>query len=508
MKKKFVCVFIALGLLISVASTTADAESPPTGLWYGIMSVTEGAYAGYSNVFSIDFEYLSSGLVSVFITELSLFDQYIPAIIDGNTITIGDPLYGAVLTGELDGNSIDGSFGTYLGNGTWIAEKYIPFEAVPGDAPGLSCDDLPPLYCIGGSDYCSELVQFDPSIGEGYIDYPMNGEAWDDQFRSYIRRDLMMLIDYATAKVACKADDWEYGNYAPLGLIDMSEEDGSIPGTSIGYPGHPPGTHEDGKDIDTAYYQLYTDDNMGRVVGLHYDFHLVEPPYNFDKWRTALFISYLAEHPVLRVVGVDGQIGLILEGTDDQYGTFDDLVDKGWIDPAHRDFIPLAYEVEDTGLGWFRFHHHHMHVSMNPIYNIVSSMELSPDTLSERSNGKYVTAYLEFNEDIDVYQINMNGVALILNGHTMLWAQPEDIKFTDYNENGIDDLTIKFDRQSVLESIGNGDVEISIAGLVGSQIFQESDMVRVIGHPNKVIQRNSKPEIPFARPGGRAFWPE
>ena len=146
-----------------------------------------------------------------------------------------------------------------------------------------------------------------------------------------------------------------------------------------------------------------------------------------------------------------------------------------------------------------------MHVSMNPVYNIVSSMELNPDTLNEESRGKYVTAYLEFNEDIDVYQIYMNGVGLILNGHMILWAQPKDITFTDFNENGIDDLTIKFDRQSVLESIRTGDVELSVIGLVDNQIFQESDMVRVIGHPNKAIKKQSKPEIPFVRPGGRQF---
>jgi len=109
-------------------------------------------------------------------------------------------------------------------------------------------------------------VQFDPPVTEGYVDFPMNGEIWDNQFRSYVRRDLMMLIRYASAKVACTSADWNYGSHAPLGLVDMSEADGSIPGTSIGYPGHPPGTHEDGKDIDAAYYQLYAADNKGRSV--------------------------------------------------------------------------------------------------------------------------------------------------------------------------------------------------------------------------------------------------
>ena len=178
------------------------------------------------------------------------------------------------------------------------------------------------------------------------------------------------------------------------------------------------------------------------------------------------------------------------------------------IDPVHRGYIPLAYELEDGGMGWFRFHHHHMHVSMNPVHNIVSSLEITPDTLNKKSNGKYVTVRIEFNEGIDVYQIYTSGVGLILNGHMILWAQPGDIMFTEFNENGIDDLTIKFDRQSVFQSIGTGDVEISVIGLVDSQIFQESYMVRVIGHPGKAVKKQSKPKIPFVRPGGRMFWPD
>ena len=128
-----------------------------------------------------------------------------------------------------------------------------------------------------------------------------------------------MLIKYATAKVACKSSDWDYGNFAPLGLLDMSEEDGATPGNSTGTLWHPPGTHVNGKDIDTAYYQLNTADNLARSVGDHHvgclDVnHLVSCPYDLDVWRTALYISYLSEHPLVRVIGVDGQIGLVLEG--------------------------------------------------------------------------------------------------------------------------------------------------------------------------------------------------
>lgn len=321
----------------------------------------------------------------------------------------------------------------------------------------------------------------------------------------------MMLIKYATAKVACKSNEWDYGNKGPLGLIDMSDEYGFTPMDDYGNYRHPPGTHEGGKDIDAAYFQLFASNNLGRPVGLNYDNHLVEPPYDLDKWRTALFISYLAEHPRLRVVGVDGQIGLMFDGSqgpEESGGTFDELVEMGWIDPNHRPWIPLAYEVEDTGRGWYRFHHHHMHISMNPIADIIASLEINPETLNRNSSGHDVTANIEFDNGIDIYQLYWNTVALIVNGHTMVPVRPKDIKVSDYNLNGISDLTIKFDRQEVLDSIGEGNVEVSITGLVDNKFFQDSDMIRVIGPPTHSGQAQGKSVVPFVRPGGRSYWPE
>ena len=95
-------------------------------------------------------------------------------------------------------------------------------------------------------------------------------------------KSMKELVKYAAGKVDCKAANWDYGNFAPLGLGDMSEADGSIPGTSTGNPGHPPGSHEHGFDIDIAYYQLYAPDNLLRAVGIHFygpvmdAFHLLE----------------------------------------------------------------------------------------------------------------------------------------------------------------------------------------------------------------------------------------
>lgn len=201
----------------------------------------------------------------------------------------------------------------------WTLWRETSIQPYPGEAPGPSCDELPDLYTPGTAADCGELVQFDLVEGAGYVDHPANGETWGNQYRSWCRRDLRQLVAYATATVACKTADWDYWPLEPLGLGDVSEADGSIPGTSIGAPGHPPGTHTNGLDLDAGYYQLFANNNWMRAIGRHHDesyvdeYHMVAPPYALDVWRTALFLAYLAEHPRLRVVGVDGQAGLLLE---------------------------------------------------------------------------------------------------------------------------------------------------------------------------------------------------
>ncbi len=245
-----------------------------------------------------------------------------------------------------------------------VAGTCVP-DAGPGPGEytgGLEECDLPPLTCEGTKQYCGELIQFDPVEGYGYIDYPENGETWENQYRSWLRRDAVMAIQYAAAKVQCLAEDWEFGNGKPIGTIDMSEEDGKIPGTSVGSPGHPSGTHTNGYDIDMSYYQHGTADNSARPICDHYvngaeAYHCTAPPHLLDPWRQALFIGALFEHPFIRVIGCDGQAGPIIDAT------IDNLCDNGWIPQAACKNNVLTYETTDMGYGWYYFHHHHIHVS-------------------------------------------------------------------------------------------------------------------------------------------------
>jgi hypothetical protein len=248
----------------------------------------------------------------------------------------------------------------------------------PGPGPGPDCTGkLPTRDCTGTLAYCGELLPFEPDLGPGYEDYAINGETQSNQYRSYLRRDAQMLVKYAAAYVDCKAKAWSTGNGGLLGLGDMSESNGAIPGTSVGQPGHPAGTHVNGHDIDIGYWQAGTADNKLRPVCEHKSggadqYHCVSAPDKLDLWRTTLYLGAMMTSEIVRVIGVDGQVGPLVESA------MPALCSTGWLPAKSCTAVKsrLAFETTNTGKGWYQFHHHHMHLS------VTGKLPTNPNTLS------------------------------------------------------------------------------------------------------------------------------
>ena len=243
------------------------------------------------------------------------------------------------------------------------------------------------------------LVAFEPRLGAGYDDYPINGETVDDQYRSFLRNSGVLMISYAAARVASEAADWSSGNGAPLGLGDMSESNGAIPGTSDGSPGHPMGTHTDGVDIDVAYYQQNGTDNQLRPVCPHRiasvdQGRCIGAPDNLDAPRTALFIAALASTGAVRVIGVDGEIGPLI------LAALTDLCTGGVSDACGP--MPLTFETTNQGLGWFFFHHFKMHISFKASVDTVAPTVTltSPPADAVYDQGEVVVADYDCTDEI------------------------------------------------------------------------------------------------------------
>ena len=227
-------------------------------------------------------------------------------------------------------------------------------------APARPGCALPPRDCLGRG--CAALVQFAPAAGPGYEDVPLDDERTPATSTSYVRRDLMMAIQHATATVACVARTWPGGLGAPLALGDGSDRAGATPGTAQARPRHPPSTHVDGRDLDLAYYQLDQPDNHLRAICDHVvagvdQRHCVGPPRHLDAARTALLIGVLLESPRVRTIGVDAAAAPALEAA------LRDHCRAGRVGAAACPPTRLSYEPVDRGRGWFYAHHNHLHVA-------------------------------------------------------------------------------------------------------------------------------------------------
>lgn len=237
----------------------------------------------------------------------------------------------------------------------WVVVAAVVAGCAARDRAPPDCAHLPPRDCVVG---CAELVRFTPARGIGWFDDALAGERSDEASTSYVRRDLMMLVQHATAAIACTT------GARPLGLGDMSDRDGDTPGAAAGRPRHPWATHLHGASIDLAYYQLGTPDNRVRAICPHViggvdQRHCTGPPTTLDARRTALLVGALFESPRVRVIGVDGTVGPIVEAQ----------IRALCADHAIRADacarVRLAYEPTDTGRGWFFAHHNHLHVAWN-----------------------------------------------------------------------------------------------------------------------------------------------
>jgi len=121
---------------------------------------------------------------------------------------------------------------------------------------------------------------------------------------------------------------------------------------------------------------------------------------------------------------------------------------------------------------------------------IPATMDIDPNTLNLQSKGEWITCYIELPEgynvsDIDIYSIRLNNTFPM----SLLPKPPVPVptEIGDYDNDGIPDLMVKFNR-TVLTShiyhtlgITYGDVTLKITGnLTDGTLFEGKDTVKVI----------------------------
>ncbi|WP_437951485.1 hypothetical protein WME98_12130 [Sorangium sp. So ce296] len=220
---------------------------------------------------------------------------------------------------------------------------------------GFSFDE-----CAGFGDGGGGLLPFpfpdpdDSVVGGGYV--------WET-FSNYrfARRELIMLVRDALAETLRA-----FPGTAPLSLIDVCQMNGVTPGYDVDDPRHPESTHDQGGNIDIAYFQ--TDgSNDGEIIcgdgSKHEDGYCssaAKRKHIVDLERQAFFMARLFRSARTRVVGVDKIIAPFLSKTAEKLNALPNSDPRKITNGELASFSDrMAY-----GEGW-PYHHHHIHLSMD-----------------------------------------------------------------------------------------------------------------------------------------------
>lgn len=116
-------------------------------------------------------------------------------------------------------------------------------------------------------------------------------------------------------------------------------------------------------------------------------------------------------------------------------------------------------------------------------------VDVKPETLNLRSKGKWITCYIELPEGYNVSDIDISTILL----NNTISVDPAPTAVGDYDDDGIPDLMVKFDRQTVIDYIfANVDltelfekrfmtITLTITGKLNDVTpFQGSDTVKII----------------------------
>lgn len=128
--------------------------------------------------------------------------------------------------------------------------------------------------------------------------------------------------------------------------------------------------------------------------------------------------------------------------------------------------------------------------------SVAALIDIDPDTLNTNSHGRWITAYITFLDefdvsDIDPASITIQSVVGATCGDLEVSLPADTANFTpqvgDRDEDGIPDLTVKFDRQALLAfGLCEDDVSITVTGsLTEGALFIGMDQIRVIERGKK-----------------------
>lgn len=179
--------------------------------------------------------------------------------------------------------------------------------------------------------------------------------------------------------------------------------------------------------------------------------------------------------------------------------TWDDGFPSGgnyWSDYGTR--YPDAQELDDSGI-WgtpyvideYNQDRYPLMEPWTPPQTVVADIDIAPDTFNLQSKGKWITAFIQLPEgysvaDIDVSTIMLNGTVAPVLDSTYDFVTNSSEYLVDYNNDGVLERMVKFDRASlaswICQSVGmQHEVSLTITGeLTDGTSFEGTDIIFVV----------------------------
>lgn len=120
-----------------------------------------------------------------------------------------------------------------------------------------------------------------------------------------------------------------------------------------------------------------------------------------------------------------------------------------------------------------------------------TTVDIDPDRISVKSKGDFVTAYLSFDDDIDIDSLVVESVVL----DQLQAVHDEKYGFVNnpvVTHNGSPAVQVKFDRQAVIDAYEPGEHEIGVTGIIDGVSFRADTTIEVFEPGNNGSKEQNK----------------
>lgn len=119
---------------------------------------------------------------------------------------------------------------------------------------------------------------------------------------------------------------------------------------------------------------------------------------------------------------------------------------------------------------------------------VEATVDFDPDVINLKSNGKFVTCWISVPEGYDVEDIVKGSISIerIGGDPVSVEALGKFHKISDHDDDGRDDLMVKFDREELIDLLEEGDdIKILVSGQIGNEDLEGIGLITAFYPPRK-----------------------